>query len=129
VVTWNQLCQLAGALPDVTVGTWYGTPGLKVRDKGFVRLKEDAATVVFLLDSIDAQEALIEAMPAVYFITDHYKGSRAVLARLAKLSPAEARDRLEHAWRQKASPALIAAQRPAGERTAAAASPRKPRRR
>jgi hypothetical protein len=129
VVTWNQLCRLAGALPGVTIGTWYGTPGLKVRDKGFARLKDAAATVVFLLDSIDTQEALIEAMPAIYFITDHYKGSRAVLARLAKLSVAEARERLEHAWRQKAGPALTAAGDPAGDRGSAAGRARKPRRR
>ena len=70
-------------LPEVTEGTWYGTPGLLVRGKGFVRLKEDGQSVVFVLEDVDAQQFLINALPAVYFITDHYRGWPAVLARSA----------------------------------------------
>src|SRR5690242_17845875 len=105
---WEQLCELARALPGVTVETWYGTPAFKVGGKGFARLKEDRASVMFVVDSLDAQEALIAALPDVYFITDHYKGYPAVLARLAALSPAAARERLQHAWEQKAGDAMIA---------------------
>ena len=108
-MTWQQLCRLAAALAGVTVDTWYGTPALKVRGKGFVRLKEDGATVVFVLDSVDTQEALIAARPELYFITDHYRGYAAVLARLEALSRGEAMERLEHAWRQKVGASLLAA--------------------
>lgn len=104
---WEQLVKLALELPEVSEGVWYRTPSLKVRGKGFVRLKEDGTSVVFLLDSVDAQELLIEQNPALYFITDHYKGWPAVLARLAKLRVAEARVRLLHAWRVKAPKALL----------------------
>jgi hypothetical protein len=102
------LCKLARELPGVTEARWYGTPALKVRDKGFVRLKENGKDVVFMLDSVDEQEALIEASPAVYHITDHYRGWPAVLARLAALTVAEASLRLERAWRVKAPRALVA---------------------
>src|SRR5262249_14688917 len=80
VVTWEQLCKLARELPEVTVDVWYNTPALKVRGKGFVRLKEDGASVVFMTESVDEQEFLIEAQPDLYFITDHYRGWPAVLA-------------------------------------------------
>ena len=46
-------------------------------------------------------------MPAVYYITDHYRGYPAVLARLAKLKVGEARERLEQGWRLKAPKKLV----------------------
>lgn len=106
-MNWQQLCKLGCGLPEVAQGTWYGTPALKVRGKGFVRLKEDGKSVVFLLDDVDDQELLIADRPEIYFITDHYRGYPSVLARLAKLPVQECRIRLEQAWKQKATPALI----------------------
>jgi len=106
-VKWEQLCKLARELPEVVEDVWYGTPALKVRGKGFVRLKEDGASVVFMTEGVEEQEVLIETRPDVYFITDHYRGWPAVLARLSALRVAEARLRLERAWRQKAPRALV----------------------
>jgi hypothetical protein len=108
-LTWKQLCKLARALPEVSEDLWYGTPALKVRGKGFVRLKEDGRSVVFMLETVDEQEMLIENKPRIYFITDHYRGWASVLARLSALGVAEARLRLERAWRVKAPPALVKA--------------------
>jgi hypothetical protein len=106
-MTWKQLCKLGRALPEVVEDTWYATPALKVRGKGFVRLKENGKDVVFMLESVDEQEALVDADPAIYFITDHYRGYAAVLARLAALRVPEAHVRLERAWRVKAPKALV----------------------
>jgi hypothetical protein len=106
-MTWAQLRKLALELPEVEESTWYATPAMKVRRKGFVRLKENGKDVVFLLESVEEQEAMIEAQPALYYITDHYKGWPAVLARLAKLGVREARVRLERAWRLKAPQTLV----------------------
>lgn len=103
---WERLCELGRALPEVVEDVWYRTPALKVRGKAFVRLKEDGASVVFLLESVDEQEHLIASRPDVYFITDHYRGYPAVLARLSALTVAECRLRLEDAWRLKAPKSL-----------------------
>jgi hypothetical protein len=105
---WEQLCRLGRELPEVVEDHWYGTPSLKVRGKGFVRLKEDGKTVVFMVESVDEQQFLVEEQPAIYFITDHYKGWPAVLARLAELRVPECRMRLERAWRLKAPRKLVA---------------------
>ena len=104
---WEQLSKMGRELPEVVEDIWFRTPALKVRGKSFVRLKEDGKSVVFLLESVEEQEILIEAQKDIYFITDHYKGWPAVLARLAKLRPAECRYRLEQAWRLKAPKKLI----------------------
>ena len=106
-MTWEKLCKLGLELPEVAVDIWFRTPALKVRGKSFCRLKEDGKDVVFLLDSVEEQEALCDAMPAVYYITDHYRGYPAVLARLAKLQVREARERLEQGWRLKAPKRLV----------------------
>ncbi len=105
---WDRLCALGLELPEVENGVWFRTPALKVRGKSFARLKEDGASVVFLTESVDEQQFLVESNPEVYFITDHYRGWPAVLARLAKLRVAEARLRLEQAWRLKAPKRLVA---------------------
>ena len=113
---WTQIVTLATRLPEVTESTWFGMPSLKVRGKGFVRLKDDD-TVVFLVDSVDDQEFLMKVEPEVYFITDHYRGWPAVLAQLSALRTPGARTRLEAAWRVKAPRSLVK------ERDAAAAPP------
>jgi hypothetical protein len=104
---WEQVSKLGCELPEVVEDIWFRTPALKVRGKSFVRLKEDGLSVVFLLASVEEQEILIEAQKDIYFITDHYKGWPAVLARLAKLRPSECRYRLEQAWRLKAPKKLV----------------------
>jgi hypothetical protein len=106
-MTWEQLVKLGCELPETAEDPWYGTPALKVRGKGFVRLKEDGESVVFVLESVDEQEFLIRAQPDLYFITDHYRGWPAVLARLAKLRAPECRHRLEQSWRLKAPKTLL----------------------
>ena len=106
-MTWEKLCKLGLELPEVATDIWFRTPALQVRGKSFCRLKEDGKDVVFILGSVEAQEALCEAMPAVYYITDHYRGYPAVLARLGKLQVREARERLEQGWRLKAPKRLV----------------------
>jgi hypothetical protein len=108
-MNWRQLSKIGRELPEVVEGIWFRTPALKVRGKSFVRLKEDGESVVFLLPSVQEQEILIEAQRDIYFITDHYKGWPAVLARLGKLRTLECRYRLEQAWRVKAGRLLVKA--------------------
>jgi len=97
-MTWNALVKLGLELPEVELSTWYRTPALKLRGKGFVRLKEDGTSVVLGVEDLDEQAFLLAARPKVYFLTDHYRGYPAILARLSALTVKEARLRLRHAW-------------------------------
>jgi hypothetical protein len=106
-VKWDGLVKLGLELPEVEEGIWFRTPALKVRGKSFVRLKEDGTSVVFLVDAVEEQQFLISAQPDLYFITPHYEGWPAVLARLTKLRAPECRIRLEQAWRKKAPKTLV----------------------
>jgi hypothetical protein len=68
----ERLRQGAAGLPEITEGSWYGTPALKASGKGICRIK-DAYTVA-LMCPIEDKALLMEAAPDIYFETDHYKG-------------------------------------------------------
>ena len=95
------------AFPGVEQATSYGTPSLKVRGKFMARLR-DAETLVVRCP-IDEKAMLMEADPAIFYETDHYRGYDAVLVRLAAADDGTLRGRLERAWRMQA-PARIVAQ-------------------
>ncbi len=83
-VTWTDVQAIASALPGAVEGRSYGTPAFHVRKKLFVRLWEDGEVLV-LNASLDERDILIEADPAVFFLTAHYRDYPKVLARLAAL--------------------------------------------
>jgi hypothetical protein len=116
---WEKLCSLGRELPEVAEGLWYGTAALNVRGRFFVRLKEDGLSVVFRLESLDEQDFLTESRPNVYYVTDHYRGYKAVLARLRPLTVSECRARLATAWHAVAPKSLLRAfaTKPTGRRT------------
>lgn len=108
-VTWQQVSELGRRLPEVVEDVWYRTPALKVRSKSFVRLKEDGATLVFLVESVEEQEFLIQTQPRIFYITDHYRGYPAVLARMKSLGLRTCMQKLERAYRIKAPKRLLQA--------------------
>lgn len=107
-VTYDELCELALALPGVEAGKSYGTPALKVKGKLLVRLWEDGETVVLHVP-FDEREILLAADPDVFFLTDHYAGYPTVLVRLAKVRRDQLADLLELSWRSQAPGKLVAA--------------------
>src|SRR5262249_38403867 len=104
---WEAFVALAKELPEVEESTSWGRPSLKVRGKYMAGFNTDEKAFVLRLANVEEQDFLIEMAPQIYFITDHYKGYPAVLARPGKLSAKEARGRLQHAWRTQAPKTLV----------------------
>lgn len=90
----------ARGLEQVLRSTSYGTPALKVKDRTFVRLLDEATIVLHC--PIEQKVLLMEISPGIYFETDHYVGYDAVLVRLSAIEDEELGLRLEDAWRFKA---------------------------
>jgi hypothetical protein len=107
-LTFDEVRQLALALPEVEEGKSYGTPAFKVRGKFLSRLKEDGETLVVRID-MDERDILMTANPEAFYITDHYRGYPAMLVRMATVEPDELRELLEGAWRLVAPKRLVAA--------------------
>ncbi|WP_429807930.1 MmcQ/YjbR family DNA-binding protein [Ensifer sp. B1-9] len=100
-----KLAEAAG-LPEVSVGTSYGTPALLVKDKSFARMKDGDTLVVMC--ALEEKEMLLELDPRLYFETDHYRGWPAMLVRLSEIDDESLTGRLVAAWREKAPKKLSA---------------------
>lgn len=106
--SWEDVKRIGRELPEVEEGTWYGTPALKVRGKGFARLREDDENLVLMVDVLE-REALMQAEPDAFHITPHYEDYPAMLVRLAAVDPEMLREQLIESWLRKAPKRLAAA--------------------
>ena len=104
---FERVARIAAHLPEIERSTSYGTAALKVRGKGFVRMKEKMTNVLVVMIPLELKEALIELEPDKYFETDHYHGWPAMLVRLDNVDDVELAQRLECAWIEKAPKKLI----------------------
>ena len=108
-LTFADVRRIGLALPGVEEGQWYGTPGLKVKAKGFTRLKEKMDDVIVLgVGTMLERDFLLESEPAVFFITDHYRDYPALLIRLAAIEEDALTELLTTAWRRIAPKKLVA---------------------
>ena len=99
--------ELSLALPATTEKPSYGTPGFRVRDRLFARLREDPDALVVWRDSEEEKRALIESEPEKFFTTAHYDSHPHVLVRLEAVDRAELAELLEESWRLRAPKRLV----------------------
>jgi len=97
------------AFPGAEEGSSYGKPSFKVNGKFFTRLRREDQSVVLSGVSFDEREMLMEAEPATFHFTAHYKDFPAVLARIETLHPGSFRNFLERQWRRLAPKAAVRA--------------------
>jgi hypothetical protein len=101
-VTYEGVRAIGRTLEGVEESTSYGTPALKVRGVLMVRLKEDGETLVLRTTFVD-RDLLLNAAPAVYFITDHYRNYPYVLVRLPSITRSELQERMQESWQRLAT--------------------------
>jgi hypothetical protein len=90
------------ALPGVEESTMYGVPALKVKGKLLAcipthRSAEPGSLAVRV--DFETRRELLETLPEVYYITEHYAGYTAVLVRLSRIHPDALHDLLTMSWR------------------------------
>lgn len=100
--TFDDIREIAHALPGVVDGTSYGTPALKVGGKLFARLHQGMDCVVLRTDLLD-REILMQSAPDTFFITDHYRDYPWILLRLGVVEKRVLPELIERAWRLVAS--------------------------
>jgi len=103
---WEEFVAIARELPGVEEATSYGRPAVKVRGKFMAGYNRNEKAFVLRLANVEEQDFLTEMAPQIYYLTDHYKGYPAILARPGKMTRKEARGRLERAWRLQAPKTL-----------------------
>lgn len=102
-MTFDDVRAIALKWPEVTDGTSYGTPALKVRGKLLTRLKEDGESLVLFDVEHDERAMLIETQPKLFYFTDHYRDWPMVLLRLPKARRQAVEGFLLRRWRALAS--------------------------
>lgn len=102
---WDDVVRIGSGLAEVEESTWYRTPALKVRGKGFVRLRTDDGLLVVLC-SLDEKEALLASGDPAFSTTPHYDGHGSVLVDLDRVDAAQLAELVEEAWRIRAPAAL-----------------------
>jgi len=103
VATEADVRRIALALPETIEKPWFGSPGYRVKDTGFLRIRSEAegALVVFVSD-LGEKEALLAADPEKFFTTPHYDGYPTVLVRLDAVEVDELEELITDSWRAKA---------------------------
>jgi hypothetical protein len=88
VTTEDDVRELALALPGTIEKPSYGTPGFRIRDKLFARIREEGVLLVWR-EGLEEKDFLIEGDPEKFFTTPHYDGHANVLVRLAAVDREE----------------------------------------
>jgi hypothetical protein len=116
MATWDDVGEIALALPGSTEVVSRGLRQWKVRDKLFVWERPlrrsdlnalgdgapDGAILGARVEHLVAKDALLADDPAVYFTTPHFDGYPAVLVRLGEIDAGELEELVTEAWLCKA---------------------------
>ncbi len=110
MATEDDVRRIALSLPEVIEKPWYNSPGFRVKDKGFLRIRAEAEgwLVVFVAD-LEDKEALLASDPVKFHTTPHYDGYPTVLVDLAAVDEAELTELICDAWRAKAPKRVLQA--------------------
>ena len=106
-MTLDEMREIVLGFPGAVEGASYGQPSFLVNKKFFTRLRREDQSLVLLDVSHDEREMLIEAEPATFHFTAHYKDYPAVLARMSSLHPGSFRNFLDRRWRRIAPKKLV----------------------
>ena len=102
MATEEDVRRIALSLPETTERPSYGTPGFRVADRLFARLREDGESLVVWVADEGEKQALVQSEPDKYFTTAHYDGHPSVLVRWARVELEELTELLTEAWRLRA---------------------------
>jgi len=108
MVTEDDVRRVALGLPATTEKPSYGTPGFRVKDKLFARIREEGDVLVVWIDPGE-KDALLASEPDKFFTTPHYEGNPMVLVRFGAVEVDELEELLTESWRQRAPAKLLAA--------------------
>jgi hypothetical protein len=78
--------KIALSLPDAEERPWFNKPCAFIHDRFLTRVHDKEDAVVLQVGSMEMRDMMLEAEPALFYITDHYRNFPFVLARLKALT-------------------------------------------
>jgi hypothetical protein len=116
-VTWDDVRELALALPEAEPSTLYRKPAYRIRGKAFAWESPHERGALVLRCDVGERPLIIQSRPEAFFITPHYEPHAMVLVRVDAADREELADRIEESWLLSAPRQLAdayAASRPTG---------------
>jgi hypothetical protein len=121
MATWDDVRQIALALPETGESSSRGASSWWVKDKGFVWERPlrksdiealgdqvpDGPILCAYVEHVGMKEAVLASDPEVYFTTPHFNGFSAVLLRLDRISVAQLGELIVDAWLARAPRRLV----------------------
>ncbi|HEV7648823.1 MAG TPA: MmcQ/YjbR family DNA-binding protein [Actinophytocola sp.] len=108
MVTEDDVRRIALSLPHTVERPSYGTPGFRVKDKLFARIREEGDVLLVWVAGEGEKRGLIASDPAKFFTTPHYDGHPTVLVRFAAIDVGELTELLTDSWRVRAPKRALA---------------------
>jgi hypothetical protein len=106
-MTKAQARKIALSFPGTHEKMSYGTETVFVGKKVFTQIGSHKREAIMLLtDTLEERDHLITADPETFYITDHFKTYKGLLAHIGKLDAKTFRILLERRWRAIAPKAL-----------------------
>jgi hypothetical protein len=107
VVDEHDVRRIALSLPETTEKSSYGTPGFRVKDRLFARIREEGDVLVLWCADEGEKSGLIEAEPHKFFTTPHYDGYPLILVRFEAIDITELTELVTDSWRLRAPKRLV----------------------
>jgi hypothetical protein len=107
VVSEDDVRRAALALPGTAEKPSYGSPGFRVKDRLFARIRPEGDCVVVWCADLAEKEGLLSSEPEKFFTTPHYDGYSSVLVRMAAVGRDEMAEILADSWRLRAPARLV----------------------
>ena len=108
VASLSDVRELALSLPETIEKSSYGTPGFRVKDRLFARMREEPGVLAIWCADLNEKEFLIRAEPEKFFTVAHYDGYAMVLVRLEAVDREELLELLTESWRLRGPKRLVA---------------------
>ena len=107
MVTEADVRRAALSLPHTTEKPSYGTPGFRVKNRLFARVREEDNVLVLWCADEAEKDALIASEPAKFFTIPHYDGYPMVLVRFDAIDVDELTELLTESWRLRAPAKVV----------------------
>jgi hypothetical protein len=106
-VTEADVRRIALSLPSTTEKPSYGTPGFRVKDKLFARIREEGDVLVVWCWDLGEKDGLVSSEPEKFFTTPHYDGHPTVLVHFGAVDEREMTELLTESWRIRTPKRLV----------------------
>ena len=107
MISEDDVRSVVRSLPATSEKPSYGTPGFRVKDRLFARIREEDDVLVVWCADESEKHALIESEPDKFFTLPHYDGHPIVLVRFGAIDVAELTELLTESWRLRAPKKLV----------------------